>query len=204
MSDKMHVETRQVRGFDRVVLRIDNCMNDLELIQGERESLTIEASPDLLPKIETRVRGGELGIRLSVGWWERLGHALATSLTRPRIRYRLEVIDLTSLQVFGFARVSGARLESHSLALRFVGAGRVELAGQVEDQKISIVGAGHYEATNLQSQRATVHLRGAGQASVWALDELAIDVRGLGNVAYRGKPKVRRNVLAPWPVPPSP
>ncbi len=224
MSSNGGKETRHVQDFERVSLRIENWLSDLELIQGERELLTIEASPDLLSKVETTVGGHTLTIRLSASIWEKLGYALATSLTRPRVRLRLEVKSLTVLSVLGAARVSAPKLESDVLALSFQGAGRIqidhlaakaltvelggasriELAGQVAEQKVSIFGAGTYDAGDLESKRATVCLRGMGRAHVWVLDDLTTDVRGFGNVEVRGKPRIRRAVPAPWSLPAAP
>jgi len=224
MSDKLCQETRQVVDFEQVVLRIENWLSDLEIIQGERESLTIEASSHLLPKIETTVSNGKLVIRLAAGFWEKLGYALATSLTRPRVRFRLEVTSLTDLTVVGTARVSAPKLESDRLALSLAGAGeiqirqlaakhlsvdlggagRIELAGQVVEQEVSTAGAGHYDASDLESKKATVQLRGMGWANVWVIEDLATDICGAGRVEYRGKPKVRRTVAAGWPMPACP
>lgn len=224
MSGNIGKETRPVQGFEQVSLRIENWLSDLELIQGERELLTIEASPDLLSKVETTVRERTLAIRLSASIWEKLGYALATSLTRPRVRLRLEVKSLTGLNVLGAARVSASKLESDILALRFEGAGemeilhlaaksltvdlggatRIELAGQATQQKVSIFGAGTYDAGNLESKRASIRLRGMGRASVWVTEDLSTELRGVGSVEVRGKPRVRRAVPAPWSLPAAP
>jgi hypothetical protein len=224
MSGNSGKETRFVQDFEEVSLRIENWFCDLELVQGEREMLTLEASPDLLAKIETTVRGRTLAIGLSASMWEKLGYALSTSLTRARVRLQLEVKSLTALSVLGTARVSASRLGSDVLAIRFQGAGklqihqlaaraltvdlggasRIELAGQATEQKVNLVGAGTYEAGELQSKRATVRLSGMGQASVWVLEDLATEVRGFGSVEVRGKPRVRRAVPALWSLPAAP
>jgi hypothetical protein len=221
MSVNLAKETRLVQDFERVRMQIENWQIDLELIQGERELLTIEASPDLLPKIETTVTGDTLAIRLSASIWEKLGYALATSLTRPRARVRLEVKNLTALSVLGAARASASKLVSDNLEISFEGAGifqilhltakalavnlggatRIEVAGQATEQNVSIAGAGTYEARELKSKRASIRLRGVGRANVWVSDELATDVRGVGSVEVRGNPRVRRAVPAPWTLP---
>ena len=62
-------------------------------------------------------------------------------------------------------------------------------------------GAGTCEAGELQSKRAAVRLSGMGQASVWVLEDLATELRGVGSVEVRGKPRVRRVVPALWSLP---
>ena len=50
-TDNIRTETREVSGFDRVDLA---GFGDLVLTQGEEESLTIEASPDILERSRRR------------------------------------------------------------------------------------------------------------------------------------------------------
>jgi len=55
-------------------------------------------------------------------------------------------------------------------------------------------GAGSYSAPKLESRRASVDLRGAGHATVWAVEDLDVTIRGLGSVEYYGSPTVKKNV----------
>ena len=219
-SDRI-VENREVRDFDRVVLSVHNMMNQVQITQGEDEALTIEARKEVLSKITTTVRGPELAIRLEGSLLDKLGFALATSLTRPVVRYCLTVTNLTYLELAGFAHADAAELRASSLSLKLKGAGgitvgsltaqrlsvglhgagRIELGGQVEDQKVSIQGPGLYEALDLKSRTARVSLKGLGGAGVWATDELEVKVRGLGRVEVRGTPKIYRDISPQAPLP---
>ena len=58
-SGDVVTETRAVSGFDRVIL---GGIGELTLIQGEEESLEIEAEDNILPQITTEVRDGTLTI----------------------------------------------------------------------------------------------------------------------------------------------
>ena len=176
------VENREVRNFDRVVLGVHNMMNQIQITQGEHESLTIEARPEVLSKITTAVSGGELAIRLDGSLLDKLGFALSTSLTRPMVRYHLTVKNLTCLDLTGFVHANAAELRAGSLSLKLKGAGeitigslaaqhvaaalqgagRIELGGQVEEQDVAIQGPGLYQALNLKSRRACVSLKGLG------------------------------------------
>ena len=204
------VENREVGGFDRVVLSVHNMMNQIEITQGEHESLTIEANAEILPKIRTTVRGGELAIGLDGSLLDKLGFALATSLTRPVVRYQLTVKNLAYLELIGLVQASAAELRAGSLSLKLKGAGeiavgsltaqhvaveldgagRIELSGQVEGQDVVIRGPGLYEALDLKSRTARVSLKGLGRARVWAVGELGVKVRGLGRVEVRGTPEI--------------
>ena len=204
-------ESREVSNFDRVVLRE---YGELAITQGERESLTVEADQDILPRIKTEVRDGRLVIGIGGGWLDKLGDALATSLTGKRINYSLTVKKLTGLEIHGAGRVSASNIETDRLALRLGGAGQVNiehltaellevdlpgvgkigLTGQVAEQRIVISGAGNYSAPKLESKKASVDLRGAGKATVWAVEDLDATIRGLGSVEYYGSPSVKQTV----------
>lgn len=215
------VEKREVGGFDRLVLRVYNVVNQVQITQGERESLTIEARPEIASKIATTVRGGALVIRYDGSWLDKLGFALATSLTRPTVRYHVTVTDLASLDLAGLAQARAAEvcanrlslklkgmgeiivgsLEARSLAADLDGPGRIELAGVVQEQEVAIQGPGLYEASELRSQRARVRLKGLGRAGVWAVDSLEVRVRGLGRVAVRGTPVIQEDISPRAPLP---
>lgn len=207
-------ESREVCSFDRVVLRVDNIMNEVQITQGDHESLTIVGRADILPKVTTVVSGKVLIIRYDGGWMDKLGFALSTSFTRPTIRYTLSVRTLASLELLGLVHANAAELSANNLSLKLNGAGelaigwliaqsldvdlrgvgRIELDGQVEEQRVSINGPGRYKAHNLKSQSARVSLKGLGRADVWAVDRLDVKVRGLGHVGVRGAPKIRKDI----------
>lgn len=215
------VERRKVDSFDRVVLRVYNVVNQVQIKQADHQSLTIEARPDIASKITTTVRGGALVIRYEGSWLDKLGFALATSLTRPTVRYHVTVTELACLDLAGFVRAHAAELRANRLSLKLKGVGeiivgslaarslaadldgpgRIELAGHVQEQQVTIQGPGLYEARELQSRRARVALKGLGRAAIWATDNLDIRVRGLGRVEVRGTPLIKEDISPRAPLP---
>lgn len=210
-TEDLATESREVKDFDRVVLRD---YGELIIEQGAHEALTIETDPDILPRIDTEVEGGTLTLALGGSWADRLGDALTTSLSRKPIRYILRVKKLTGLEVRGAASVTGSDIETERLALTLRGAGSVkvesltaeslevelpgmgsiDLSGRVSEQRLAISGAGSYDASKLESKKAAVDLRGAGKATVWAVEELDVTIRGLGSVEYYGSPTVNKSI----------
>jgi hypothetical protein len=151
---------------------------------------------------------------------DQLGFALSTSLTRPTVRYHLTVKDLACLDLTGLVSARAAQLRANNLSLKLSGAGelaigsltaqrlavdlqgviRIELDGEVAEQRVTIEGPGHYKAANLRSRRASVSVQGIGRADIWVTDSLAMKVRGMGHVGVRGTPKIRKDVAPRAPL----
>jgi hypothetical protein len=201
-------EERAVSGFDRVRMQD---FGILDIIQGQQESLTVEADLDVLEKVQTEVRDGELVLRVGGDWLDRIGTALASGFRDQYLRYHLTVKSLQALLITGAGRVTVGHLTSGQFVVRLsgagdvtlksliadrlegelTGAGRLAIAGKVEEQQLTLSGAGKYAAQNLESQRAKVTMSGAGSATVWAVQELDVTMSGVGLVEYYGNPEVR-------------
>jgi hypothetical protein len=207
----MATETREVSGFERVVL---DEYGELILTQGAQPSLTIEADEDVLSRIEATVKDGTLNIGIGGTWWDKLGMALNDVLSGRKIVYQLTVVELTGVTVRGAGRVKCAELRTDSLAIRVAGAGevtigslstgqlgvevpgagRVQLAGQATEQRVSLTGAGTYRAPKLESQKAQVKLTGVGSATLSVVQELDATIQGVGSVEYYGSPSVKERI----------
>ncbi len=204
-------ESRDVSDFDRVTLRD---YGDLVITQGDEESLTVEAAPEVLKKIKTEVRDGRLDIQIGATWPEKLVQAITTGLSMKSIKYVLTVKELTGLEILGAGRVRLSSIETErlrvilggagdiraeslkadKLGVDLSGAGRVEMAGKVAEQKVVIAGAGNYKAPKLESKKADVDLTGAGKATVWAAETLDVAIQGMGTVDYYGSPTVQKSI----------
>jgi hypothetical protein len=207
----------EVSNFDQIALQAINVENEVMIKQGPCESLTIEARPDVFAKIKTEIRNGRLNVQLGGSWMGKISAALATSLTRPQIKYGFTVKKLTDLQITGLAHVDVAHLETDRLAVRFSGMGdmnidalkaeqleieqsmpgacRIAASGRVTCQRVSLRGLSDYSADRLESKRATVALKGpGGHAVIRVDDELDVAVTGPGSVEYYGHPRVTKKI----------
>ena len=65
-------------------------------------------------------------------------------------------------------------------------------AFDVETKAVEITnsGAGLIDTHELRSSKADVNLSGAGQAEVYASEQLDVAISGVGRVTYSGQPKV--------------
>lgn len=200
-------ETRDVSGFDSVDF---NSIGEVTLIQGETESLVIEADDNLMPYVEVKVSGD----KLTIGMDDDNGLNFSFDGTEPTLHFTLTVKDLSSLEVSGLASVTCDSLSASDFSLSISGGGDINidsltadtldvtlsglgditLAGQVSDQEITISGAGNYDAGDLESATASINLSGLGDTTVWATESLDVTISGAGNVDYYGNPSVTQNV----------
>jgi len=202
-SGTVVTEERQVSGFERVEL---SGIGALVIEVGSEETLVIEAEDNLLEYIETTVRGDTLEI----------GSRERTNLqpTEP-ISYYLTVKSLDSISVSGLGNVVVPGLEATRFSVDISGAGDVNLesldaerldisisglgslgidAGQVSEQSIDLSGSGGYNGRNLESADAEIYVSGLGSASVWATENLFVNISGSGSVRYAGDPSVDMDI----------
>lgn len=184
-SGVLVTEQRDVSGFDRVSFE---GFGTLIITQGSEESLTIEAEDNILPRIETRVRGGTLEIGFDTTRWQ--------DIVRPTksITYTLTVITLDGIALSGAGSIEAKGIDAERFDVELSGAGSIEISGYAGTQEINVSGAGSYDSRELQSERIDVNISGAGSAIVWATESLGVNISGVGNVSYYGDPQVRESI----------
>ena len=194
-------ETRAVSGFDQVGV---SGSGQITIIQGDEESLTIEADDNFLPLIKSEVVNGKL----------RIGPERVSLRASQPIRYKLKLKRLTALSlsgslaaeadslktetltvsISGSGKVRLARLEADDFKVRISGSGDLNLAGKVTHQELRISGSGDYRAAELDSQHAEVHISGSGDALLTAQQTLDVHISGSGKVQYYGHPSISKSI----------
>jgi len=209
-------ETREVSGFRTVVMR---GYGDLEIHQQRdstaKETVSIEADDQVMPKILAEVRGDRLVLGFSMPWYEWIWWWCQLIFTADkRIRFRLTSRGVESLRITGAGHVTSDRLEGDRLELTISGAGKirlagltvknletrlsgaadVELAGTADRHDARISGAGSVRARTLVTARTSVSISGAGSCAVNAAEELDARISGAGSVSYEGNPRVTQRI----------
>lgn len=200
-SGNVITETREVSNFDRLSL---SGIGEVELTQGDEESLKIEAEDNIVPIIKTEVRDGTLYIT-----FER-----KTVLPTKPIKFYLTMRDVRGLEMLGVSNLRSDRIETDRLDViisgtggikilalvadrvttKISGAGSFEAEGQVGDQNVTVSGAGNYNGEDLQSRSSVVTITGLGRVLVWATDKLDVTISGTGGVDYYGSPSITKSI----------
>ena len=196
-------EEREVSGFSRLELA---GLGKLVVEFGEEEALTVEAEDNLLPYIETEVRGQRLVIKMQEG--------ISINPTES-ITYYLTVVELDSVEVSGLINAILPEITTTDFTLDISGGGDVDIAGlyaarltvnisglgdvtvdegEVTDLVVDISGGGSFKAGDLESEYAEVEISGLGSATLRVSKRLEVKISGGGSVEYYGSPSVDSDI----------
>jgi hypothetical protein len=158
-SGSVIMETREVSNFEQVDVC---CGMQLVLTQGEQEQLVLEGDDNILPEIETIVRGGTLNVHFR----RNLG-GLRLRLSRPVI------VHLQMATIYGITISGGGSLETDRIETDRIETDRVTMEFSGGSQ--GMIGA-------LQAGIATLNASGGGQIDIdnLTVDTLNLEVSGGG------------------------
>jgi hypothetical protein len=177
-------------------------LGDMTIELGEQESLTIEAEDNLLPYLETEVRGGILTIRNTAG---------KSLLPTKPVRYYLTVNSLETLETTSSGNIEAPAIQTDRFTATISSSGDLHLAGivadrleveisssgdltidtgEVAEQEITLSSSGDYEGSGVRCQTANARLTSSGQATIWVTDSLDGNLSSSGNLNYYGRPEI--------------
>ena len=158
-------ETRTVSDFSGVELAT---AGTLTIEVGEKEGLRIEAEDNLMPYIETGVRGGRLTIETREG--------VNLRSTQP-VRYYLTVKDLDTIVISSSGDVEAPGLDAERFSVEIRSSGNLKMA-------------------NLEADRLTVDISSSGDMSMEILhaDTLEVEINSSGNLDIAGGEVQRQDI----------
>ena len=181
-SGTSKTEARAVAPFNAI--RLSDVDARVVIERTGTESVEVTADDNLLALFTSEVKDGTL--HLSV--------AKDKSVSGKRPLYKITVNDLRQLGVSGSGIVDAKGLDGEGLAMAVAGSGEINAAGRIEDLTNSISGSGSCNAAGVKARRARVAVRGSGDLTVNASDELDATVSGSGSVGYVGSPKITSSI----------
>jgi hypothetical protein len=174
--------SRGVAPFDAIVA--DGAVRVVVERTG-REGVTVTAEDNLLPYLESEVRGGVLY----------LGPVAGASLSpRREIVFRVESYEVLEIEGSGASALEVEVGWVPEFRVRLSGASTATVWGEADVQHGVLSGASRYDALDLDSFRAGLSLSGASRAMVWARDRLDVEASGASQVRFTGDPWVSARV----------
>ncbi len=202
-SGNMTTDTRPLASFHGVELGLPG---DMEITLGNTESITIEAEENIMPLIETEVRGGILNVGLVPG--------ANIQPTKP-IKYKLTSKSFDQLTTDSVGSIKAPTISAENFKAVINSSGNIELGGlnsksvnveiksignvkigegEVTNQTVTISSSGSYLSPDLKCATATVTIDSSGDAILWVTDKIDVVINSSGSVRYYGDPKVKSEV----------
>ena len=177
---------------------------DVRYYAAQSDTVALAVSPNVLEYYTIEVINDELVVRTS----KRINFSSKNS---PVLTVSTPVLKRLSIEGAGTfttqdkitapslafilrgAGTARAELDVDNLYSELSGAGELELSGRADTADLNLSGTGDLDALSLQTREATVSLSGAGKIRVSCSDNLRINADGMGEVVYRGSPKININ-----------
>jgi hypothetical protein len=172
--------------------------------QGTKNDIQIEADDNLLPFIETTVRGNELQINTKKGYELKPTRTVNVYVTIEE----LEGLNSSGMGgfysknslkgdkvVFSFSgsTVANVDLNSNILNVRISGSSSLNLKGNIPQTRYGISGSGKVDAFALRSDNVKVEVSGTGNLDLYADKKLDVSVSGISNVRYKGNATINQS-----------
>lgn len=176
-SGNVITETRDVSGFERVEVC---CGMQLVLTQGNQEQLTLEADDNVVPEIETIVRGETLTVRFRPDFRAfgiQTSRAIMVYLTMPTIR---------GVVISGGGSLETERIASDQVILTFSGGSRGRVGTlETETAEFSASGGSQLTIDHITTERLDVEASGGGGVTIEAGSAAELDATVSGGSYYR-------------------
>ena len=188
-----NMDKRDVTDFSGVQFK---GVGRVEVKQGDRDELVIEALPEICARIHAETRDGVLVIYYESDWMDWTGVRL---LTGEKVIFHITMREINSLALSGVGSIDVPQVETEKLTLSLSGpgsitigtlkaaeleaslsgVGSIDVAGSVPTVAVNLSGAGNFKASRLESETGTVKLSGVGNATVWVEKTLRAPSLGL-------------------------
>jgi hypothetical protein len=174
---------------------------DVELSQGDRFEVMVEADENLQEYIETYKSGGMLVVGTERGVNIGKARSKVVHVTLPELE-ELNISsagDCDAVTPFTcgdlFIDISSAgdlkmEVEARSIRLNISSSGDCRLAGEAEEFRVDLSSAGDLHAFDLIAARVDVSVSSAGDARVHATEEISMSVSSAGDIYYMGDARV--------------
>ncbi|MBW2412618.1 MAG: DUF2807 domain-containing protein [Deltaproteobacteria bacterium] len=195
-SGNIITQEREVAEFSKVYLRGSG---KVFLTPGETQSLEIKTDDNIMPLIETEVRGKKLTIshgnnRLRPTFFEvyitvQKLEGVGISGSGDIVGNDRFVTDMLYVEISGSGDMD-LEVKTGLLENKISGSGSLQLSGTAEEYTISVSGSGKMNAYGVDARHVSVQVSGSGSCRISASESLDARISGSGDVYYRGQPKI--------------
>ncbi|GAB5538275.1 MAG: head GIN domain-containing protein [Salibacteraceae bacterium] len=197
-NGNMTTETRMVEDFTQVHLEGSGDIVFHQIDSENDERIIVEASDNVMDRIETKVKRGKLTIDND-----------CIRGTKNDMKFDIYVMDLSKVSISGSGsaitdgnfdvtgnldfNISGSgdidfSTNAKDINIDISGSGNVDLNGTCEDIDVKISGSGELNAFSMEANDCYVDISGSGSCRVFTNGLLDVSISGSGDVIYDGTP----------------
>ena len=173
---------------------------DVILIKGKEGNITIEGEENIIPFIETEIKGNTLKIQFEKNTNIRTTKRLTVTVTYNDIdKVSLggsgNVTNEGTIKSNDFTVALGGSgnitltIDADEISSKIGGSGNIKLTGKTNDLSCSIAGSGSIKAYELNTDTVHATIAGSGNVRTTVKTKIKAKVVGSGSVYYKGKPK---------------
>lgn len=174
---------------------------------ADEYSLEIQGQQNIIDRIETRVKGSQLKIKLKNGVSIRNHEPIRVYVTAPAVN-TLEISgsgdiysdntwtgqDL-SIHISGSGNITISEIVADRFSASISGSGDMKvLAGTAGRVDLKISGSGNIEMHQVVAEEVWTRTSGSGDMYVQAQDLLDVTISGSGNIFYLGNPIINTHI----------
>ena len=215
-SGNIQTQIRDTGAFEAVSIEYPGA--EITIRPGDQEMVEIKADDNLLPQLSTEVDSRRLTIKNMETDWKAIVNpsepvkidVTVKDLNEVEISAPVGALELNEMQadrlklvLSGGAQIKINKLQVNLLDTDLSGAGDIQVSGAANEINLVLSGLGNFDATDLNTNKATIELSGMGSATVRVEEDLTATLTGAGSIQYYGDPHVKQNVTGAGSVKPA-
>lgn len=176
----------------------------VHITQGKEYDIMVYAESNLLPFIETNVRGNTLHIETSGIRTLRNDLPVEIYITTPVLEELAVsgsgiittdyfITENMNLSLSGSGRIETA-FDAHNAKSVISGSGQLVITGITDNADFTISGSGRIKANDLLISNCEANISGSGEMYINVERFLMVNISGSGNVFYSGKPAIESHI----------
>mgnify|MGYP000221099644 CR=1 FL=1 len=173
---------------------------DVVLVKGKEGNIKIEGEENIIPYIETYVKGNTLKVKFEKNINVRTTKRLIVTVTYEDIEKvslggsgnitaegKLKSNDF-SVSLGGSGNIT-LEVDADEISSNIGGSGNIRLTGNSNEFTCSIAGSGSIKAYDLSTDTLNATIAGSGSIRTTVKTKIKAKVVGSGNIYYKGNPK---------------
>jgi len=168
--------------------------------KGDTKSVSVEADENLLPYIETNIRGNTLILETTDNRCIKSSNQIFIDIVTPEI-YELKmagsgviycddvITDDLKYVLEGSGEIKSSGIIVDNIQAILSGSGEISIEGTALQTDFMISGSGNIRTLNLETDNCIATITGSGNIYTYVNDLLNVLISGSGNVVYKGDPE---------------